>query len=115
MSKSQLHKRLSDDQIKAILNKYTNKEISAKETTQYLEIGRTRFYELIHAFEDDPNNFSIQYERTKPTRKLDLAIERNILKELRVEKEKIIDDPKVPTKHYNYSYIKQLLNSNYPF
>jgi len=58
MSKSQLHKRLSDEQVKGILNKYTNQEISAKEAIQYLEIGRTRFYELIHIFEDDPNNFS---------------------------------------------------------
>ena len=81
MPKEQLHNRLSDDQVKVILNKYTNKEISAKETRQYLEISKSRFYQIIHEYEDDPNTFSIKYERTKATRTLDPAIEKNILKE----------------------------------
>lgn len=113
MSKSQLHHRLSDEQVKAILNKYTNKEISAKEARQYLEISKSRFYQIIPTYEDDPINFSIKYERIKATRTLNPVIEKNILKELKVEKEKIIDNPNVPTKRYNYSYIKQLLNEQY--
>ena len=110
---SQLHKRLSDDQVKAILNKHTNKEISAKEAIQYLEVGRTRFYQLLHAYENDPRTFSIQYDRLKPTRSLAPDIEANILKELKTEKEKIIDNPHVATTHYNYSYIRQLLNEEH--
>jgi transposase len=113
MSKQQIHKRLSDDQVKAILNKYTNKEISAKEARQYLEVSKSRFYQMFNEYEEDTSNFSVKYERTLPTRTLDPAIEKNILKELKLEKEKIIDDPQVPTKHYNYSYIKQLLNRKY--
>lgn len=113
MSNAQLHKRLSDDQVKAILNKYTNKEISAKEAQEYLEISKSRFYQIIHEYEDDPNTFTIKYERTRATRKLDSAIEKNILKELEIEKKKIIDDPDVSTKQYNYSYIRNILRDEY--
>lgn len=113
MPKLQLHHRLSDDQVKAILNKYTNKEISAKEARQYLEISKSRFYQIIPMYEDNPINFSIQYERSKATRTLNPVIEKNILKELKVEKEKIIDNPDVPTKRYNYSYIQNLLEQEY--
>lgn len=109
----QLHKRLSDEQVKAILAKYTHKEIPAQEAIRYLEIGRTRFYELVHEYENHESCFSIKYERRAPTRRLDQAVEKNILKELRIEKEKIIDDPDVPTKQYNYSYIRERLREKY--
>lgn len=109
----QLHKRLSDNQVKAILHKHAHKEISAKEAAAYLNIGRTRFYQLVEAYAGDARGFSVRYERTTPTRKLDPSIEANILKELKTEKEKIIDNPAVATKHYNYSYIRQLLNEEH--
>ena len=32
--------------------------------------------------------------------------------ELEIEKTKIIDDPRVPTDQYNYSYIRRLLQNN---
>ncbi len=110
---SQLHKRLSDDQVRAMLNKYTNKEIAAKETVQYLGISRSRLYQLIKEYQDDPEGFSVQYKRSAPTRRLDPGIEHNILKELKIEKEKIIDNPDVPTKRYNYSYIRDRLARDY--
>jgi hypothetical protein len=109
----QIHKRLSDDQIKTILNKYQNKDISAKEAVQYLEVSRSRLYQLIEEYQDDPQGFSVRYVRTRPTRRIDPAVEANILKELKIEKEKIIDNPDVATKHYNYSYIRQLLNEEH--
>ena len=64
----QIHKRLSDDQVKAILNKYQNKDISAKEAVQYLEVSRSRFYQLVEEYRDDPQDFSVRYVRAKPTR-----------------------------------------------
>src|SRR3989338_5589086 len=110
---SQLHKRLSDDQIKAILNKYQNKDISAKEAQEYLAIGKSIFYQLVEAYQDDPQGFSMQYQRSQPTRRLNPTIEANILKELKTEKEKIIDNPHVTTKQYNYSYIRNILQRDY--
>lgn len=109
----QLHKRLSDGQVKAILAKYTNQEITAQEAVRHLEIGRTRFYELVQNYQNDPPGFSIAYERSAPTRKINPAIEQNIIKELQAEKEKIIDNPDVATKQYNYSYIQNLLQGEY--
>jgi len=112
MSK-QLHKRFSNEQVKSILAKYTHKEITAKQAITYLEIGRTRFYQLVQSYQDDPLHFSIEYQRLEPTRRLVFSVEQNILKELQTEKEKIIDNPDVPTKQYNYSYIKQQLQRKY--
>lgn len=109
----QLHKRLSDDQIKAILNKYQNKDLTAREAIQYLEVSRSRFYQIVEEYQEDPPGFSVRYARTKPTRTLDPAIEESILKELKTEKDKIIDNPDVATKQYNYSYIRNLLQKDY--
>lgn len=112
MSK-QLHKRLSDTQVKAILEKYTHKEMKAKEAIAYLGISRARFYQIVSAYAGDPVNFSIEYERIESTRKIDTITETNILQELKTEKEKIIDNPDVPTKRYNYTYIQQRVKEKY--
>ncbi|MEW6610399.1 MAG: hypothetical protein AB1352_02090 [Patescibacteria group bacterium] len=109
----QLHKRLSDDTVKSVLAKYAAKEITAKEAMRYLNIGRTMLFHLSREYQHDPDHFTVIYERTNPRRRIDAAIEENILKELKTEKEKIIDNPKVVTKRYNYSYIKQLLADKY--
>jgi len=109
----QLHKRLSDEQVRAILAKYADNQITPQEAIRYLEIGRTRFYELVQNYRDNPSDFSIAYQRSVPTRRLEPAIEKNILKELKTEKEQIIDNPDVPTKQYNYSYIRNLLQQDY--
>lgn len=109
MAKLQLHKRLSNDHVRFILGKYLAKEIKAKFAIEKLKIGKTRFYQLVHAYQKDPLNFNISYEREKPTRTIASEIEQNILKELEFEKVKIISNPDVPTKRYNYSYIKNLL------
>lgn len=113
MPKHQLHKRLTTDQVKAILQKYRAGEFNAKEAVRYLEVSRPRFYQLLAGYDEDVEKFSIDYARTKSTRSLDLRIEKNILKELKTEKEKIIDNPAVPTKRYNYSYIQNLLSEKY--
>lgn len=112
MSK-QLHKRLSEEQVKVILGKYVEKEIKAKEAIAYLEISRARFYQLVESYHKDPDGFSIEYSRSTAPRRLDPEIEKNILKELAYEKEHIIDNPDVPTRWYNYSYIQQLVKNEY--
>ena len=109
----QLHKRFTTSQVKAVLEKYVSKEIGAKDAIAYLELGRTHFYNLVRDYQKDPIGFSIAYVRSTPTRLLNPAIEDNILQELKVEKEEIIDNPDVPTKHYNYSYIRSILKEKY--
>ena len=109
----QLHKRFTTSQVKAVLEKYLSKEMSARDALTYLELGRTHFYNLVRDYQKDRINFSIAYARSLPTRSLNSAIEKSILQELQIEKEKIIDNPRVPTKHYNYSYIRSILKEKY--
>jgi len=113
MSKQQLHRRLSGEQVKFILNKYLIGEIKAGSAIAKLGIGRTRFYQLVAKCESDRANFNIDYGRKSPTRKISSEIEKNILAELEFEKVHIIEKRGVPTKRYNYSYIKNLLQGKY--
>jgi hypothetical protein len=47
-----------------------------------LRIKRRRFFELLAKYRQDPDSFSIQYERKTINRKIDQAIETNIVKKL---------------------------------
>lgn len=113
MSKSQLHKRVTDEQVKSILSDYQSRHIKAKEAVRLLGIGRTRFYQLVAKHEDNQADFSLTYKRDRANNKLDEKIEKNILAELKIEKEQIIDNPDVPTQRYNYSYIKNQIKEKY--
>lgn len=113
MSKSQLHKRLTTDQVKIIMQKYVNHELKAKDAMTYLDLSRPRFYEVLQEYRKDPKCFSIDYVREEATRKIHPDIEAHIWKELRTEKEKVIDNPEVPVRRYNDSYIQNLLREKY--
>jgi hypothetical protein len=113
MSKSQLHKRLTEEQVKNILAEYMAGKVKAKEAIRLLAISRARFYQLANDFKEDQAGFSLAYKRESANNKLDEKIEANILAELKTEKEKIIDNPNVPTNRYNYSYIKDQIKEKY--
>jgi len=111
MSK-QLHKNFTDDQVKSLLEKYSKKEIKLNYILQMLKIKRRRFFKLLERYRKDPDNFSIQYERKTINRKINPDIEKNIIKELKIEKD-LIKNKDIPIKYYNYSYIKDLLEQKY--
>lgn len=113
MNKQQLHKRLTLEQVRNILAKYQSGELKAREAINYLEIGRTRFYQLVLKYETDSAAFSIDYIRKSSNHRISQEAENQILSELKIEKEKIIDNPAVPTKQYNYSYIQNLLKQKH--
>ena len=102
MSK-QLHKNFVDEQVKLILKSYVDKEIKIIHILSILRIKRSRFFELLTKYRNDPDNFSIQYERKTINWKIDSDIEKNIIKELRIEKD-LIKAKGVPIKYYNYSF-----------
>jgi hypothetical protein len=77
-----------------------------------LKIKRSRFFELLAKYRKDQDNFSIQYERKTINRKIDKAIEINIMKELNTEKD-LIKAKEVPIRCYNYTYIKDILENDY--
>ena len=111
MSK-QLHKNFTDDQVKSLLKSYLDKKIKINYILQMLRIKRSRFFELLAKYRKDQDNFSIQYERKTINRKIDPDIERNIIQELKIEKD-LIKAKDIPIKWYNYSYIKDLLEQKY--
>ncbi len=113
MANQQLHKRFTNDQVRDIVGKYVQKQIRAKEASKYLGIGRTRFYQLTTTYRQDPNKLTLIYHRTIPTREVKQSVKGHILTELKFEKEKIIENPNVPTTRYNYSYIRTLLWEKY--
>ena len=109
---AQLHKKFADSQVKEMLQRYLNNEIEGPYIQQILGIAKTRFFALIKAFQTDPAGFSIQYRRQTKTRSIAPAIEKNILKELAIEK-RLIQDKDVPIRSYNYSYVKTRIETDY--
>lgn len=104
---TQLHKRFTADQIQELLERYLKKTIERKYVQEILGIKKRRFFTLVQQYKENPKNFTIQYQRQSPSR-IDPETERNILKELTIEKN-IIQDKEIPLTSYNYSYIKDRL------
>lgn len=107
----QVHKKFTDDQVQNLLGRYLKHEIERKYIQEILGIGKVRFFALLKEYRKNPQCFSIKYQRTtKP--KLSNEAEEAIIKELMMEK-KLIENQGVPIRKYNYSYIKDLLESAY--
>ena len=108
----QIHKAFTDDQVKELIECYLKREIERKYIQKVLGIEKTRFFALIKEYRQDPSEFSIQYTRDTKTRKIPRCVEDNIIKELQIEKN-LIQNTEVPLRHYNYSYVKDLLETKY--
>jgi hypothetical protein len=109
---SQMHKRFTPDQVKELLERYSNKEIQRKYLQEILGIKKRRFFSLLKEFKKNPQQFTIRSQRTTPPRSISPDIEQNILKELTLDK-KIIQNKENPLRSYNYSYIRNLLKTKY--
>lgn len=108
----QVHKRFTDSQVKELIERYLSKEIERAYIQEVLGIGKTRFFALVNAYRENPHEFSVQYKRKTKTRAISRAVEANILRELQVEKD-MIENPDIPVRHYNYSYIRDLLRETH--
>ena len=104
----QIHKKFSDDQIKELLNRYLDKKIKRIAVQKVLGIGKTRFFELVREYRNNPIGFSVEYVRKNATNKIALEVEENIMLELEAEK-RLIQDSEIQVRTYNYSYIKDRL------
>jgi len=108
----QIHKKFSNCQVKDLLKRYVANKIERKYLQEILGIKKRRFFHLVKEFKNDPEGFSIGYSHNKPTRKISEDLEKNINRELQMEKS-LIENPSTPVKHYNYSYIKDVLEQDY--
>ena len=105
---AQIHTKFTDEQVKDLLKRYLDKHIERNYIQEILGIKRSRLFILLKEYKADPIKFSIQYSRATATRGIAPEIEKNILKELAIDK-KAIESKEVPLKYYNYSYIKDRL------
>lgn len=108
----QLHKRLSREQVIALIDKYLAGLIKAKEARAYLNLSKSRFYELVAAYEERGSDFTLHSERSSPSRRLKPAVEKNIRAELEAD-QALIENPGVPVTRYNYTYIQGQLQEKY--
>lgn len=104
----QLHKQFSNQEVKAILEKYAKKVLRLEEVLIFLKIKRSRFFVLLKQYRKDPDNFSIEFKRDKAPRSIDPKSEKKIIGELKKEAE-LIADKRNPVRFFNYSYLKEIL------
>lgn len=103
----QIHKRFTDEQVRMLFQSYNRGQISREDVQEILDIGRSRFFVLLKDYRQDPEGFSIAYQRTAPAR-LSAGVEAKIAQALLREKE-IVEDPKLPITYYNYTAIQDRL------
>jgi len=103
----QLHKRLSVEQVKVLLQGYLQGTMVRSEVAEMLQINKTRFFELLKEYRQDPEAFSIAYERATPAH-LSVEVEAAIQEELLREKA-LVEDPQLPIWDYNYSALRDRL------
>lgn len=103
----QLHKRFSVEQVKLLLQRYTEGELSRAEIEEVLAVGKTRFFALLKIYRHSPQTFSIEYKRTTH-RRISAAAEKQIAQEL-VREKQLVDDPRLPITSYNYSALRDRL------
>ena len=103
----QLHKRFTDEQIKVLLQTYCQGKMRRANIQEILGIGKTRFFALLQSYRQEPENFSIAYQRKSPA-KLSTEVESEVEKALLREKE-IVEDPDLPISGYNYTAIRDRL------
>jgi len=103
----QLHKRFTDDQICLLFQRYCEGMMSRTEIEEIVGISKTRFFALLKAYRQNPEEFSIAYIRTGSP-KLTEQAEAEIEQELRREKA-LIQDPQLPIGEYNYSALRDRL------
>ena len=102
----QLHKRLSEEQVKAILESYLAGEITVTSVLENLRLKRSRFFLLLKEYKENPDSFTI----TPPKKangylKISDEAEKLIIKELKKEKQ-LIDNKDMPVRFYNYSAVR---------
>ena len=109
---SQIHKKLTDAQVKEFLQKYLNKEVERKYLQEILGIGKSRFFEIIQSYRKNPNTFSVDYKRSADAKRIAPEIKNNIIKELAKDKP-AIENKNIPLYRYKYSYVQRELEEKY--
>src|ERR1700722_10490372 len=101
-----LHKRLSEEQVKAVLESYLMGEIAVPAVLENLGLKRSRFFLLLKAYKENPDSFStLPPKKENAYLKISKEAEKLIIHELKKEKQ-LIDNKDMPVRFYNYSAVR---------
>jgi hypothetical protein len=103
----QLHKRVTDDQLRFLLHAYCQGLLCSTEVREVLGIAKTRFFALLKEYRRNPEALSVAYHRPTSSR-LSTQFEAEIEQALLQEKE-LVEDPDLPISGYNYSAVRDAL------
>ena len=104
---TQVHKRFTVEQVKVLFQGYLQGNLSRADVESLLEIGKTRFFALLKAYRQDPDMFTITYQRTNQGRLSD-QIETEIQQELLRDKA-LVEDKELPIHDDNYAALADRL------
>ena len=107
-----LRKLFSAKEVKEVFQRYLAQEIAVEQALAMLKIQRRQFFKLLKVYRKRPDDFSLDYKRKSPPRKIDAKSEARIIRELKKEAE-IIRDKSNPVRFYNYSYLKEILEKKH--
>lgn len=106
---SQIHKRFSDDQVRAFFQSYCQGTLSRADVEEVLEIGKTRFFSLLKKYRQNPDGFSLTYVRSSPAK---LSVEEEAeIKQALLEEKRIVEDPDLPISGFNTAIRDRLSES----
>jgi len=77
----QIHRRFSTDHVRNLFRGYTEGLLERPPIEETLGINKSRFFALLRVYRNDPEAFTITYQRSTP-RKLSAASEGEIKKAL---------------------------------
>ena len=111
MSNQQLHKRLDEQIVATIFERYLAREITIADARQYLGVGRSRFFAVLKQYQRQGDGFTVAYQRSSPKR-INAADETLILDELKKDKA-LIENKDIAIRTYNYSAIRDTLREKH--
>lgn len=103
----QIHRRFSTDHVRNLLRGYTEGLLGRPAIQETLGINKSRFFALLRVYRNDPEAFSITYQRSTP-KKLAAGSEEAIKRALLDEKA-LVENQELPITSYNYSAIRDRL------
>lgn len=112
MSNQHVHKRLVHTQIETIFENYLAKEITLVHAMENLGLKRTQFFAWLQRYKEKPEAFCIAPAPRAARHVIGAEAEQRILTELEEEK-KLIDNPDIPVRTYNYAAIADTLKDKY--
>ena len=106
----QLHKRMTNDQVRMVLDWYEVKIITRKEALLKLDVKERRFFKLLHLYRS--RKLEIIPKRTNAHRKISPYLNRLIKVELENEKS-LVKNREIPLSCYNFTAIKDEIARKY--